>query len=78
MNFLVNIRNFTVKLTKVLQKILITIFLTLTYFIIFGFTVIFMFIFKYQFLKGKSKDKRSFWNKTKSYDPTFTDCLSQS
>jgi|AntAceMinimDraft_17_1070374.scaffolds.fasta_scaffold01196_1 hypothetical protein len=63
---------------KFVQKILITIFLFLLYFIFFGITLIFILIFKKNMLKQNYESEYTFWNKAKDYNADIKESIHQS
>lgn len=66
------------RLVKTIQAILIILSLTITYFVIFGITLIFMIIFKRKMLIGQSKYNDTFWIDAKEYESNKEDIFSQS
>ncbi len=60
------------------QKILITIFLFLLYFLFFGITLIFILIFKKNMLKQNYESEYTFWNKAKDYNANIKNSIHQS
>ena len=63
---------------KVVQKILITIFLTVLYIVGFGMTLVFIMIFKRSYLRAKRRDDETFWISASGYEPDMDDCMRQS
>jgi cytochrome c biogenesis protein CcdA len=66
------------KLVKVTQKIMITIFLILIYFLGFGITFLLVAIFNRKLIYGNLKNKDSSWLKAEGYDPDLQGSLRQS
>ncbi len=66
------------KFIKVVQIILITLLLTVTYFVVFGITVVFMIIFRRKILTGQNRYDNTFWIETKGYELNNEDIFSQS
>jgi hypothetical protein len=62
----------------ILQKILVKIFLFLTYILVFGITFIFLKIIGHKLLKEKSKEGSTFWKHAKGYKPDMQECFDQS
>lgn len=66
------------KIIKVIQVILITLLLTITYFVIFGITLIFTAIFRRKILLGQTRRDSTFWIEAKGYEVDLKDAVSQS
>ncbi len=66
------------KFIKVVQIILITLLLTVTYFVVFGITVVFMIIFRRKILTGQNRYDNTFWIEAKGYELNNEDIFSQS
>ena len=63
---------------RFVQKILITILLTLLYFFGFGLTYLYMIFFKRDVVFSKFKVKESYWKEAKDYDANIENSLNQS
>jgi hypothetical protein len=63
---------------RFVQKILITILLSLLYFIGFGLTYLFLLIFKPSLLISRFKIKDSYWQMAKDYETNLEDSMHQS
>ena len=72
------IKGITLFVVGKIQKVLITIFLIVTYFIVFGVSLIFIAIFNRKLLWPKIKKTKTFWIDAKGYSPKIKDCLRQS
>ena len=70
------IRIFTEKLARKVQDWLITVLLTLTYFIVFGFSKLAIVVFYKKILYNKTK--HSSWVDAKGYSPNIKDYMRQS
>jgi len=66
------------KLFRLMQKILITVFLILIYFLGFGITLFFAALFNRKLFYGSLKSKDSSWLKAEGYDPDLEGSLRQS
>ena len=66
------------KLVRVIQRIFITVFLILIYFLGFGITLFFMALFNRKLIYGSLKSKDSSWLKAEGYDPDLEGSFRQS
>jgi len=66
--FFIRIQEILQPVIRIIQKILLAIFLTILYFFGFGLTLFFMVFFKRNILWGKPDSSGTFWNKTEDYD----------
>jgi cytochrome c biogenesis protein CcdA len=66
------------KLIRIVQKILITVSLTVVYFLGLGITLIFIVFFNRRILTGNNKDDSSFWVPASGYQPDIEDSFRQS
>ena len=65
-------------LIRIIQRILITVSLTIIYFFGFGITLFFMMIFNRKVLRGYSEDDHTFWIEAKGYEADIDDTMRQS
>jgi len=63
---------------RIIQKILITIFLFIVYIIGIGVTLIFVMIFNRRLLGKTFKGKNTFWNEAKGYGADINSSMRQS
>lgn len=63
---------------RIIQKILITISLTLVYFLGLGITLIFIAIFNRKIITSPSKDDYTSWVGAEGYQPDIEDSFRQS
>jgi len=63
---------------RIIQKILITIFLFIVYIIGIGVTLIFVMIFNRRLLGKTFKAKNTFWNEAKEYGADINSSMRQS
>ena len=66
------------KLVRAIQKIMITVFLILIYFLGFGITLLFMVLFNRKLIFRRLKSKDSSWLRAEEYDPGLEGSLRQS
>jgi cytochrome c biogenesis protein CcdA len=66
------------KFIRIIQKILITVSLTVVYFIGLGVTLIFVALFNRKILTNCSKEDYTFWVTASGYQPDIEDSLRQS
>ncbi len=66
------------KFIKIIQKILITIFLIIIYIVGIGITAIFVMIFNRRILRKEYKGKNTFWNEAKEYGADINISMRQS
>ncbi|PLX07026.1 MAG: hypothetical protein C0596_12900 [Marinilabiliales bacterium] len=75
-------RKFIKKITwiyiRFVQKILITIFLSLTYILVFPFSWLYLLIFKNSEMSNKFEIKNSYWIKTKDLSTNIDEYTIQS
>ncbi len=60
------------------QKVLITLFLALTYFLAMGATCVLALAFKRELLRDSQQDRSTYWTEAEDYEPDVEDCLRQS
>lgn len=65
-------------IVRLIQKLLVTIFLFLIYVFGFGLTAIFTLVFNRRLLRKGSKNEDTFWNQAKDYEGNMEDSLRQS
>lgn len=65
-------------IVRLIQKLLVTIFLFLIYVFGFGLTAIFTLVFNRHLLRKGSKNEDTFWNQAKDYEANIEDNLRQS
>lgn len=63
---------------RLVQKILVTVFLFLIYVFGFGMTVIFLLFFNQRILGKISKDQDTFWGEVQGYEINMEDSFKQS
>jgi hypothetical protein len=68
----------TQKFIVIAQKILITIFLVLIYFVGFGLTLIFVLLFNKRIIFAKRGKLDTFWLEADGYEPDILDSMKQS
>jgi hypothetical protein len=66
------------KLVRLIQKILLTVFLSLIYFLGFAATVFFVVLFNRKLIYGSLKAKNSSWREAEGYDLSLQESLRQS
>ncbi len=66
------------KFIRVIQKILITLSLTVVYFLGIGITLIFIAFFNRKIITSPSKDDYTFWVGAEGYQPDIEDSFHQS
>ena len=72
------LKKFLAKLIRVIQKILITVFLILIYFLGFGITLFWVALFNRKLIYGSLKSNDSSWLKAEGYDSDLEGSLRQS
>ena len=60
------------------QKVLIIIFLVLTYFLALGLTHVMALVFKRELLRDSQQDRSTYWTDAEDYETEMDDCLRQS
>lgn len=73
-----SIKTFNLKIIRLIQRILITFFLFLTYIIIFGLTAFFLLITNRKILLNYHRTKDTFWVDAENYQPEIEKCLRES
>jgi len=68
----------TQKFMVIVQKILITIFLILIYFVGFGLTLIFVLLFNKRIIFATRGKPDTFWLEADGYEPDIPDSMKQS
>ncbi|MFH1397725.1 MAG: hypothetical protein ABIH27_04160 [Candidatus Omnitrophota bacterium] len=66
------------KFIRIIQKILITVSLTVVYFLGMGITLIFIALFNRKIITKPSKDDHTFWVGAEGYQPDIEDSFRQS
>lgn len=66
------------KFVRIIQKILITLSLTVVYFLGLGITLIFIALFNRKIITSPSKDDNTFWVGAEGYQPDIEDSFRQS
>ena len=60
------------------QKVLIFIFLVLTYFLAMGLTYVMALVFKREMFRDGRQDHSTYWTDAEDYETEMDDCLRQS
>jgi cytochrome c biogenesis protein CcdA len=65
-------------LVRIIQKVLITVFLFLIYFLGLGLTLIFIYLFSRKLIYSEARNRNSSWLETEGYVSDLEECFRQS
>ena len=74
-NFFRRIQEIIQPVIRIIQKILLAVFLILLYFIGLGLTLFFMLFFKRNILWGKPDSSNTFWSEAEDYDANLDNSM---